>query len=181
MQDLHIFIPNLGIIMKTLLLMILFLFASSISVSLSQEKQLFGFSDLDWGSSREVVKEYMKDNFNLTPGYEKNDAIGYQGGHYFGQDLFLWVYFFGEKGLDQTDLVIKNNGRPLGAIFSEIVHKLTVGHGDPDLYQPDDWKAEWFYYDFPGKHLKATIKVSPWTDDKMSSIKITFLNSEYPE
>ncbi len=177
-DNLYIFSQINYTFMRTSFIVIWFLFAASVCVTSAQEKQLFGFGDLDWGSTREEVKNYMKSSFDMTPGYEKMDAIGYQGGSYFGQDMYLWVYFFNEKGLEETDLVIKNSDRPLGAIFSETVHKLTVDYGDPDLYKPDDWDAEWFYYDFPGKHLKAAIKISPWSDEKMSSIKISFIKSE---
>ncbi len=167
--------------MKKTLIIVWFLFAAAVCVINPQEKQLYGFGDLSWGSSREEVKEYMKNNFNMIPGYERDDAIGYQGGIYFEQAMHLWVYFFNEKGLQETDLVINNNGRPLGALFSETVHKLTVEYGDPDLYKPDDWNADWFYYDFPGKHLKAAIKVSSWSDNEMSSLKISFLKTEQSE
>ncbi len=167
--------------MKTSFILVWFLFTALISVTRAQEKQLFGFEELDWESSRQTVKDYMKNKYDMEPGYEKHDAIGYQGGKYLKQNIFLWVYFFDDEGLDETDLVIKSSGRPLGAIFSETVHELTVNYGDPDLYKPDDWDAEWFYYDFPGKHLKATIKVSPWSDDKISSIKISFLKAEESE
>ncbi len=161
--------------------MVWFLLIAFISVIRPQEKQLFGFGDLDWGSSHNEVKNFMKNKYEISPGYERDDAIGYQGGNYFGQDMFLWVYFFDESGLEETDLVIQNYGRPLGGIFSETVHNLTVTFGDPDLYKPNDWEAEWLYYDFPGKHLKAAIKVSPWSDDKISSIKITFIKSDRSE
>lgn len=163
--------------MRTTLFIIWFLLTAFTGVLRSQEKQLYGFGDLDWGTSRQEVKDYMKNKFDMLPGYERSDAIGYQGGRYFGQNLFLWVYFFNEKGLEETDLVIKNSGRPPGAIFSETVHKLTELYDDPDLYKPDDWTAEWFFYDLPGKKLTGTIKISPWSDEKASSIKITFLNS----
>lgn len=164
--------------MRTSLILIWFLLAASLCVTKSQEKQLFGFDELDWGSTRVEVKDFMESKFNISPGYEKDDAIGYQGGNYFGQDIFLWVYFFDAEGLEETDLVIQNTDRPLGPLFSETIHKLAVTYGDPDLYKPDDWDAEWFYYDFPGKHLKAAIRVSPWSDEKMSSIKISFLKSD---
>lgn len=167
--------------MRISFILVWFLLSALLCVTRSQEKQLFGFGDLDWGSSRQTVKDYMKNKYDMDPGYEKDDAIGYQGGKFLKQNIFLWVYFFDNKGLEETDLVIKNNGRPLGAIFSEVVHELTVIYGDPDLYKPDDWDSEWFYYDFPGKHLKAAIKVSPWSDDKISSIKITFLESKGSE
>ncbi len=179
--ELPIFRKTNNTIMKPVLILFWFLLTASINVIKPQEKQLFGFEGLDWGSSREQVKDYMKNKFDKVPGYERNDAIGYQGGSYLGQDIFLWVYFFDEKGLEETDLVIKNSGRPLGAVFSETVHKLTEDYGDPDLYKPDDWNAEWFYYDFPGKHLKAVIKVSPWSDENISSIKISFLKAEEAE
>ena len=180
-KDLHILTGIISTSMRTSFIISWFLLTSIISVSRSQEKQLFGFGDLDWGSSQATVKEYMKNKFDMEPGYERGDAIGYQGGHIFKQDMFLWVYFFNHKGLTETDLVIKSSGRPLGGIFSETVHELTLDYGDPDLYKPDDWNAEWFFYDFPGKHLKAVIKVLPYSDDKISSIKISFLKSNDSE
>ncbi len=143
-----------------------------------QEKQLFGFGELDWNTSRANVKELMKNKFDMEPGYEKDDALGYQGGHYFNEDLFLWVYFFKEEGLDEVDLVIKNNDSPVSGIFYEVVHNLSIEYGDPDLYKPDDSTAEWFYYDFPGKQLIATIKVTPYSNDKMTTIKISFLKAQ---
>ncbi len=163
--------------MKTKSFLILLLSFGISSVFYSQEKQLFGFNDLDWNSSKETVKEFMKVKYNLLPGYERDDAIGYQGGNYLKQDLFIWVYFFDEKGLQEVDLVIKNEDRPLAGIFYEVVHSLTVEYGDPDLFKPDDWNAEWFYYDFPGKQLKATIKVSPYSDEKITRIKISYLKT----
>lgn len=139
-----------------------------------QEKQLFGFGELDWFSSRDQVKDLMKSQYNLSPGYEKDDALGYQGGHYFGEDLYLWVYYFNLQGLQQVDLVIKAGDRKSDAIFYELVHTLTGVYGDPDMYKPDEQTAEWYYYDLPGKKLDATIKVSPYSNDKMTTIKATF-------
>jgi hypothetical protein len=140
-----------------------------------QEKQLFGFGELDWYSSRDNVKDLMKSQYNLLPGYEKDDALGYQGGHYFGEDLFLWVYYFDAQGLNQADLVIKAGDRKSDGIFYELVHTLSGEYGSPDMYKPDEQTAEWYYYDLPGKKLDATIKVSPYSNDKMTTIKITFL------
>jgi hypothetical protein len=174
-MKLYIFVPVINTYMKIKSLIITLLIFETAGVLYSQEKQLFGFGDLDWNSSKEEVKDFMKNKYDLLPGYEKDDAIGYQGGSYLKQELFLWVYFFDEKGLQEADLVVKNSAGPAGGIFYEVVHNLTVEYGDPDLYKPDDWTAEWFYYDFPGKHLNATIKVSPYSNDEMTTIKISFL------
>ena len=143
--------------------------------SSAQEKQLFGFEDLDWGASKLIVKEYMGSKYDLFPGYETEDAIGYQGGHCFDQDLYLWVYFFGEEGLSEVDLIVKNDNSPVAGIFSEVTHQISMKYGDPDLYKPDDWNAEWFYYDFSGKKLNATIKISTYTYKNRTTIKVTFL------
>ncbi len=163
--------------MKTILFLISFLLIAASYNLFPQEKQLFGFGDLDWNSSKTQVKDFMKAKYDLSPGYEKEDAIGYQGGRYFNEDLFLWVYFFNNDSLQEVDLVVKNNGRPVGGIFYEVVHTLSNDYGDPDLYKPDDWTAEWFYYDFPGKKLKATIKVSPYSSESSTTVKISFLKS----
>lgn len=161
---------------KTLSLLFVFIM---ISLPLHpQEKQLFGFDELEWYSSKETVKDYMNKKYDMLPGYEREDALGYEGGQYLNQALFLWVYFFNDKGLQEVDLVIKNHNRPVGGIFSEIVHSLSMKYGDPNLYKPDDWTAEWFYFDFPGKKLTATIKVSPYSNEKMTSIKIAFLKPD---
>ncbi len=163
--------------MKTIIFFISFFFVVISCNLFPQEKQLFGFGDLDWNSSKEQVKALMKSRYDLSPGYEKEDAIGYQGGKYFKEDLFLWVYFFNNDSLQEVDLVVKSNDRPVGAIFYEVVHTLSVDYGDPDLYKPDDWTAEWFYYDFPGKKLKATIKVSPYAGESSTTVKISFLKA----
>jgi hypothetical protein len=146
--------------------------------SFAQEKQLYGFGALEWGASKLIVKEYMESKYDLFPGYEKDGAIGYQGGHFFNQDLYLWVYFFNEEGLEEVDLVIRNNNSPAGGIFSEVMHQLILEYGDPELYKPDDWNAEWFYYDSSGKKLNATIKVSSYEYNQRTTIKITFLSIE---
>jgi hypothetical protein len=164
--------------MRTKFLFISLLIILATGKIFSQEKQLFGFDELDWNSSKEQVKDLMKNKYDMVPGYEKDDVIGYQGGNYFKEDLFLWVYFFNEEGLNEADLVIKKNDRPTDAIFYEVVHNLSLEYGDPDLYKPDDYTAEWFYYDLPGKKLNATIKVNPYSNDKMTSIKISFLKAE---
>jgi hypothetical protein len=175
LQDLYIFVSIKGIHMRIKPLSF-FIILILISLPLpAQEKQLFGFDDLDWYSSKDAVKDYMNKKYDMSPGYERDDALGYQGGSYLKQDLFLWVYFFNEKGLQEVDLVIKNQDRPVGGIFAEVVQSLTPKYGDPDLYKPDDWIAEWYYFDFPGKQLNATIKVMPYSNENMTSIKITFL------
>jgi hypothetical protein len=140
-----------------------------------QVKQLYGLGPFDWNSSKEEVKAIMSEKFNLLPGYEKEDAIGFEGGKYFDQKIHIWAFFFSEDKLNEADLVINNVNRPVAAIFYEVVHTLSVDYGDPDLYQPDDWSAEWFYYDFSGKKLNATIKISPYSNEKMASIKISFV------
>ena len=146
--------------------------------SFAQEKQLYGFGDLDWNTSMQTVKDYMKNKYDMLPGYEKNDAIGFQGGRYLDKDLYLWVYFFGEEGLNEVDLIIRNNNSPVGGIFDQVTHQLITEYGNPDLYKPDDWNAEWFYYDFSGKKLNATIKVSSYEYNQRTTIKITFLSIE---
>jgi hypothetical protein len=176
-MKLSIFVSIKGIVMKTKLIFIFILLLIFPSLLRSQEKQLFGFDELDWDSSKEAVKDFMNTRYDMLPGYEKNDAIGYQGGRYLNQNLFIWVYFFNDDGLQEVDLVVKNNDRPVGGIFHEVVHSLTEEYDDPDLYKPDDWIAEWFYYDLPGKHLNATIKVSPYSNEDMTSIKISFLKA----
>lgn len=160
-----------------------FLFVSLLMILVGGEifpqvKQLFGFSELDWNSSREQVKEWMKNKYDMEPGYEKDDAIGFQGGQYLNEDLFLWVYFFNGEGLYEVDLVIRNNNTAAGGKFYEVIHNLSVEYGDPDLYKPDENTAEWFYYDLPGKQLNATIKVSPYSNDKMTTVKISFLKTQ---
>jgi hypothetical protein len=140
-----------------------------------QEKQLFGFGPIDWGSSKDQVKGIMKEKFNLLPGYEKEDAVGFEGGKYFGEDIHIWVFFFDVDKLNEADLVVQNIDRPSEAIFYEVVHNISDDYGDPDLFKADDRTAEWFYYDLSGKKLSGTIKVSPYSSDKMTSIKITFL------
>jgi hypothetical protein len=117
----------------------------------------------------------MEEKYHLIPGYEKDDAIGYQGGNYFDQDLHIWVFFFNDSGLNEIDLVVKNNNRPVAEIFYQVVHTLTADYGDPDLFIPEDWTAEWYYFDLPGKRLNATIKISPYSNDEITSIKIAFL------
>ncbi|HSD63215.1 MAG TPA: hypothetical protein VLB50_05425 [Ignavibacteriaceae bacterium] len=141
----------------------------------AQEKQLFGFGPFDWNSGKEVVKDIMKEKFNLLPGYEKEDAIGFEGGEYFGEKMHIQVFFFEQNKLNEVDLVIENINRSVSAIFYEIIHNMNEEYGDPDLFQPDEWIAEWFYYDFPDKKLNATIKISPYTGGKKTSIKIVFL------
>ncbi|HKB86868.1 MAG TPA: hypothetical protein VKD08_11895 [Ignavibacteriaceae bacterium] len=163
--------------MRTKIFFISFIFILIAYNLFPQEKQLFGFGDLDWNSSKVQVKELMKNRYHLSPGYEREDAIGYQGGQYFKEELFLWVYFFNNDSLQEVDLVVKNNDRPVGGIFYEVVHTLSEDYGDPDLYKPDDWTAEWFYYDFPGKKLKATIKVSPYFGETSTTLKISFLKA----
>jgi len=167
--------------MRIILVLISFQLFFIANLIYSQEKQLSGFGELDWKSSREAVKDLMKDKYALLPGYEKDDAIGYQDGRYFNQDLFMWVYFFDKQGLHEVDLVVKNINRMMAGLFSEVVHSLTEEYGDPDLYKPDDWTAEWYYYDIPKKQLNATIKVSPYSNDRMTTIKITFLDTRKPK
>lgn len=176
-MKLYIFVSVINMKMKLKTLLITLLLLVTTGSLYSQEKQLFGFGDLDWNSSKQTVTEFMKNKYDLNPGYEREDAIGYQGGRYLKQDLYIWVYFFDGKGLQEVDLVIENAGRPPGGIFYEVVHSLTVEYGDPDLFKPDDWTAEWFYYDFPGKQLEATIKVSPYSNEKVTRIKISFLKT----
>ncbi len=155
---------------------LLVLIVQILTVSLyPQEKQLFGLGPFDWNSSKETVKEIMSEKFNLIPGYEKESALGFEGGKYFGEDIHVWVFFFNEDRLGEADLVIKNTDRPVEAIFYEVVHTLSEEYGDPDLYKADDWTAEWYYYDLQGKKLSATIKVSPYSYEKVTSIKISFL------
>lgn len=177
-MNLSIFVSLKGTTMKSILSIFFICLIILPGIVYSQEKQLFGFDELDWNSSKESVKDFMKDRYDMQPGYEKDDAIGYQGGRYLNQNLYIWVYFFGEEGLQEVDLVINNKKRPVGGIFSEIVHNLTEGYGDPDLYKPDDWIAEWFYFDLPEKHLKSTIKVAPYSTEKMTTIKVTFLKTD---
>lgn len=172
---LSIFVSLKGTIMKTQLIFILTLLLIFPVLIRPQEKQLFGFDELDWDSSKEVVKDFMNTRYDMLPGYEKEDALGYHGGRYLNQNLFLWVYFFNDEGLQEVDLVVKNSNSPVGGIFHEVVHSLTQEYGDPDLYKQDDWVAEWFYFDFPGKHLNATIKVSPYSNENMTSIKVSYL------
>lgn len=155
-------------------LLIFFLQILTVAV-FPQEKQLLGLTPFDWDSSKESVKQIMSEKFNLLPGYEKEDAIGFEGGKYFGENLHLWVFFFKEDKLDEIDMVIKNLNRPVNAIFYEVVHNIVDEYGDPDLFKADDWIAEWYYYDISGKKLNATIKVSPYTNEIMTSIKISFL------
>lgn len=143
-----------------------------------QEKQLFGMGPFDFNSSGDDVKGIMKEKFELLPGYEKEDAIGFEGGAYFGEKMHIWVFFFEDNKLNEVDLVVKNINRPTAAIFYNIIHNLTDEYGDPDLYQPDEWTAEWFYYDFQGKKIIDTIKVSPYTDDNITTIKISFIKVE---
>ncbi len=143
-----------------------------------QEKQLFGMGPIDFNSSTDAVKEIMKEKFNLMPGYEKEDAIGFEGGEYFGEKLHIWAFFFKNNKLIQIDLVVKNINRPATAIFYNVNHNLAEEYGDPDLYQPDEWLSEWFYYDFPGKKIIASIKVTPYTDDNTTTIKISFVKVE---
>lgn len=140
-----------------------------------QEKQLFGFGPFDWNSSKEIVKDIMKEKFNLLPGYEKDDAIGFEGGEHFGEKMHMQVFFFEQNNLNEVDLVIKNINRPVSAIFYEVIHNMNEEYGNPDLFQPDEWTAEWFYYDFPGKKLNGSIKISPYKGDNTTSIKIAFI------
>ena len=140
-----------------------------------QEKQLFGLGPFDWGISKEEVKSLMKDKFDLLPGYQKADAIGFESGKYFGENIHVWAFFFNEDKLNEVDLVIKNDSGSVGSIFYGVVHNISDEHGDPDLFKPDDWTAEWYYYEIPGKKLNATIKISPYSGEGATTIKITFL------
>ncbi len=161
--------------MKSNFWLCVFIFLLFSASSYSQEKRLFGMGPFDWTISKEMVKQIMEEKYHLIPGYEKDDAIGYQGGNYSNQDLHLWVFFFNDSGLNEIDLVVKNNNRPVAEIFYQVVHTLTEEYGDPDLFKPNDWTAEWFYFDHPGKRLNATIKISPYSNDEITSIKIAFL------
>lgn len=174
----NFFLTIFKIIMK-LIIRTLFLSIQFFSIIIyPQEKQLFGFGPFDWGSSKEEIKETMKEKFNLLPGYEKDDAIGFEGGEFFGEKMHIQVFFFEENKLSEIDLIVKNINRPVTGIFYSVIHGLTEEYGDPDLYQPDEWLAEWFFYDFPGKKLNALIKISPYTNDKITTVKIAFTRVE---
>jgi hypothetical protein len=142
-----------------------------------QEKQLFGFGPFDFNSSREVVRELMKEKFDKIPGYEKEDVMGFEDLEFFHEKIHLCAFFFENDMLDEVDLVVENINRPTTAIFYNVIHYMTEEYGDPELYQPDEWTAEWFYYDLPGKKIIAVIKLSPYNINNVTTIKISFVKA----
>jgi hypothetical protein len=160
------------------ILVLLILVISTTLVVSAQEKKLLGVGFFNWGISKEEVKQEMRSKFDLQPGYNEDNALGFQGGTYLNEKLHIWVFYFSEDKLNEIDLVIKNENSPVAQIFYEVMHNLTQEFSDPDLYKPDYWKAEWFYYDMPGNKINATINVAPYSTEKDTTIKLTFTKVE---
>jgi len=70
----------------------------------------------------------MSEAYNLKPGYEKEDAIGFSGGSFLSRKVYIWSFQFYNNKL-HTVIIVFRNTSDLNQLRNDIISGLSEKYG----------------------------------------------------